>query len=157
MFNSLHTEFEDNWTQHVSIGNPELTLSDCSVITSDPLQLMKRICYRWVFSEIAIAFGADSAKFSLRTLEGWNVVSPVVFINSHITKMHDSLPLRLFSPTTFFTILRRGQGPEFVMAPWCLLTAAPILSEQSTRTRVALLEIGFWFLFISRNHLKLFR
>jgi hypothetical protein len=36
MFNSLHTEFEDNWTQHVSIENPELTLSDCSVIISDP-------------------------------------------------------------------------------------------------------------------------
>jgi hypothetical protein len=46
MFNSLHTEFEDNWTQHVSIENPELTLSDCSVIISDSLHLMKRIRYR---------------------------------------------------------------------------------------------------------------
>jgi hypothetical protein len=45
MLNSLHTEFENNWTQHVSIKNPELTLSDCSVIISDPLHLMKRIRY----------------------------------------------------------------------------------------------------------------
>jgi hypothetical protein len=156
MFNSLHTEFEDNWTQHVSIENPELTLSDCSVIVSDPLHLMKSIRYRWASSEIAIAFGADPAKFSLRTLEGWNVVSPVVFMNSHITKMHDSLPLHLFSPTTFSTMFRRGQGPEFIMAPWCLLTAALILRGQSTRTRLALVEIVFWFLFIYRNHLKLF-
>jgi hypothetical protein len=143
MFNSLHTEFEDNWTQHVSIENPELTLSDCSVIVSDPLHLMKRIRYRWVSSEIVIAFGVDPAKFSLRTLKGWNVVSPVVFMNSHITKMHDSLPLRPFSPTTFSAILRRRQGPEFVMAPCCLLSAALILRGQSTRTRVPLLEIGF--------------
>jgi hypothetical protein len=117
---------------------------------------MKRIRYRWVDSEIAIAFGADPAKFSLRTLEGWNVVSPVVFMNSHITKMHDSLPLCLCSATTFSTILRRGQGPEFVMAPWCLFTTALILKAQSTRTRAALLAIGFWCLFIYRNHLKLF-
>jgi hypothetical protein len=42
------------------------------------------------------------------------------------------------------------------MAPCCLLSAALILRGQSTRTRVPLLEIGFWFLFIDRNHLKLF-
>jgi hypothetical protein len=91
MFSSLHTEFEDNWTQHVSIENPKLTLSDCSLIIFDPLHLMKRIHHRWVSSEIAIAFRADPVKFALRTLEGWNVVSPVVFMNSHIAKMHDSL------------------------------------------------------------------
>jgi hypothetical protein len=117
---------------------------------------MKRIHHRWVSSEIAIPFGADPAKFSLRTLEGWNGVSLVVFMNSHITKMHNSLPLRFFSLTTFSTILRRGQGPQFVMASWCLLTAGLILRGQSTRTRGALLNMGFWFLFIYRNHLKLF-
>jgi hypothetical protein len=34
------------------------------------------------------------------------------------------------------------------MAPWCLLRAAFTLPDISTSTRVDLLEIGFWFLFI---------
>jgi hypothetical protein len=56
-----------------------------------------------------------------------------VFMNLHITKTHDSLPLRLFSPTAFSTVLGRGQGPEFVIAPWCLLTAALILRGNQLR------------------------
>jgi hypothetical protein len=60
--------------------------------------------------------------------------------------MHDSLPLELFSTRTLALILRDNLQTEFMLVPWCLLAAELTLSTMSTRIRVDLLEIGFWFL-----------
>jgi hypothetical protein len=68
-------------------------------------------------------------------------------MTSPITKMHDSLPLELFSPVTFAYILEHEMTSEMVLAPWCLLTAALTVPGFNTKTRCHLLEIGFWFLF----------
>jgi hypothetical protein len=70
-----------------------------------------------------------------------------MFLQSRVNKMHDSLHLEQFSPRTLTVILRDNLQTEFMLAPWCVLAAALTLSTISTRTRVDLLEIGFWFLY----------
>jgi hypothetical protein len=92
----------------------------------------------------SIGFGADEITFSLARIREANFLAPVVFDNSKITKMHDSLPLQLFSPVTFSWILKHP-GPELVLTPWCLLTAALTIPDFNTKTRRDFLEIGFWF------------
>jgi hypothetical protein len=77
-----------------------------------------------------------------------SICSPVVFLNSGITKMQDSLPLELFSPKVFAQALSQCPCNDIVMASWCLLTSALTLATISTKTCLNLLEIGFWFLWL---------
>jgi hypothetical protein len=56
-----------------------------------------RIRYRSVSSDTVIGFGADAVPFSIRDIEKWKILSLVIFMNSHMTKMHDSLPPHFFA------------------------------------------------------------
>jgi hypothetical protein len=110
---------------------------------------MKRIRYWWMPSTFSIGFGSEEdVMFSLASIQNADILSLAVFLNTLIIKMHDSLPLQLFSSSTLATIFERGLRTEIVMARWCLLRAALTLPDISTSTRVDLLEVGFWFLFI---------
>jgi hypothetical protein len=72
----------------------------------------------------------------------------MVFLNFRVTKMHDSLPLEVFSPKVFTHVLSQCPYGDIVMASWCLLMNALTLATISTKTRLGLLEIGFWFLWL---------
>jgi hypothetical protein len=110
---------------------------------------MKRIRYRWVCFTFSTSFGSEEdIMLSLESIQSVGILLPAVVLTILITKMHDSLPLQLFSRLTLATIVERGLGTEIVIAPWCLLRAALTLPDISTSTRVDLLKIGFWFLFI---------
>jgi hypothetical protein len=65
--------------------------------------------------------------------------------------MHESLPLELFSPVGFASILDSDMRSKMVLAPWRLITAALTLPGFNTKTRVDLLEIRFWFLFLYQD------
>jgi hypothetical protein len=148
-FNDLHEVFRERWRPRIVRECPLIPLNaDLSVIICDPLHLMKRVGSRWVSGGFSIGFGRDEqSSRSTETIQGWNVLSPVVFLNSRISKMHDSLPLRLFSPSVFSRILAGPSSSEQVLTPWCMLTAALTLPGYSTATRIDFLEIGFWYLF----------
>jgi hypothetical protein len=130
-----------------TIAFPDQVLDGLYAIICDPNHLEKRLRYRFVSACFSIGFGTECIIFSLDAIEAAGFLAPVVFDNSRITKMHDSLPLQLFSPVTFNWILHHP-GPELVLAPWCLMTAALTLPEFNTKTRCDLLETGFWFLFL---------
>jgi hypothetical protein len=104
-----------------------------------------------------MSLGREQVRFSTRRIEEAGFPSTVVFLPAKASQMHDSLPLKLFSPETLAVIFRNNFDPEFAMAPWCLLTASLTIREISTRTRVELLEIGFLFLYFYwrlRSHLS---
>jgi hypothetical protein len=124
---------------------PAEVVSRLLAIICDPKHLEKRLRYRLVSAEFSIGFGDDRISFSLARIQGADFLAPIVFDNSRITKMHDSLPLQLFSPVTFSWILET-EGLELVLAPWCLLTAVLTMPEFNTRTRCDFLETGFWSL-----------
>jgi hypothetical protein len=116
-------------------------------IVCDSKHLVKRIRYRFVSSsQFSIGFGTEERFFSLLRIQQVWCFPDIVLDNSQITKMHDLLPLYLFSPMTFTVILSREYTPELVLSPWCLLTAALPLVGFNTKTRGDLLEAGYWFL-----------
>jgi hypothetical protein len=70
-------------------------------VISDPLHLLKRVRYRWASPGIAIGFGVEIMLLSTRDIDKQTILSLVIFVNSYIITMHDSLPLRLLSSATF--------------------------------------------------------
>jgi hypothetical protein len=116
------------------------------IVISDPLHLLKRIRSRLIRTPLLMGLGHEELLFSIERIQQTGLLSPIAFVQSLVSKMHDPLPLELLSPRTLAVILRDNLQTELVLAPWCLLTAALTLLAISMRTRVDLLEIGFWFL-----------
>jgi hypothetical protein len=116
-----------------------------AVVISDPLPLLKRICDQLIRTPLSMGLGHKELLFSIEGIQQTGFLSPIVFLQSRVSKMHDSLPLELFSPRTLAVILRDNLQTEYMLAPWCLLTVALTLSSINTRTRVDLLEIGLCF------------
>jgi hypothetical protein len=88
--------------------------------------------------------------FSIDRLQQGHFLSPVVFNNSKASKTHDSLPLELSSPRILSYLLFPGNHVvgEVMIAPRSLLVSALTLSGISTQTRIEVLQIDFWMLFI---------
>jgi hypothetical protein len=148
-FNTTHQNYSQTWIRRMSDRSdsiPDMPVRP--VVICDPLHLLKRIRYRWVTSTFSIGFGTERVLFSTRRIKNAGFLSPIVFLQSRVSKMHDALPVQLFSPLTLSLIFRDNLSSEFIMAPWCLLTAGLTLSGISTRTRIELLEVGFWVLYI---------
>jgi hypothetical protein len=123
------------------------------LVSGDPLHIEKGIRYRWVCSTFLIGYGSEeNISFSLERIQMTQNLSPTVFSNAASTKMHNSPPLRLFSPLTLAMIFQHELGSEVMIALWCLLNAALTLPGYSTTTRVDLLLVGYWLLFF---HFKL--
>jgi hypothetical protein len=133
-------------TELTNVFLPHDLLRDLLAIICDPKHLAKRLRYRFVSAEFSIGFDPEHfIIFSLERIKGAGFLSLAVFDNSRITKMHDSLPLQLFSPVTFNWILTHP-GPELVLTPWCLMIAVLTIPGFNTKTRCDLLETGCWFL-----------
>jgi hypothetical protein len=115
---------------------------------SDPLHLLKRVRYLWATAvTFCIASRAVKIVFNLDNVQHANIVSPLVFVNSPVSKMHDSLPLQLFSPRVLARILTYCIERELLMVPWGLLVWALAIPRLSRASRTDLLEIGFWVLY----------
>jgi hypothetical protein len=95
------------------------------------------------FSQFSIGFDTEERFFSLSRIQHAEFLPDIVFDNSQTTKMHELLPLYMFSPMTFTFILSREYTPELVLSPWCVLTAALTLVGFNTKTRCELLETGY--------------
>jgi hypothetical protein len=111
------------------------------VIICDPLHLLKRIRYRLV-ALLQLICPEEHFEFFLCVIHEAHILAPVVFNNSRESKMHDSLPLELFSLKTLACILNNPIIAETMMVPWCLLVVALTWPDLSTETRRDLLEIG---------------
>jgi hypothetical protein len=97
-------------------------------------------------SQFSIGFGTEERFFSSSRIQQAGFFPDIIFDNPQITKVHDLLPLYLFSPMTFTFILSRECTPKLMLNPWCLLTAALTLVGFNVKTRCDLLETGYWFL-----------
>jgi hypothetical protein len=106
------------WTMSMVADSLPVTLPQGQdLIFYDPLHVLKRIRYGFVSSEFTIGFGGQQIKFSIDRIQKASICSPVVFLNSRITKMYDSLPLELFSPKFFAHVLSQCPCSDIVMAP----------------------------------------
>jgi hypothetical protein len=95
------------------------------VMICDPLHLLKRIRYPSVAS-VTFFLGSTHQKvhFSPNDIPAAGIRSLLVFPNSRVNAMHNSLPLQLFSPNTFSRISQSGIANQLLMMTWCLLTSS---------------------------------
>jgi hypothetical protein len=154
-WNGLHDAFADEW-KTLLVNSPQgafptlLTVARLlldRVVICDPLHLLKRIRYR-LLQLIQLCSPQEHLQFCLSVIQEAHILSPVVFDNSHESKMHDSLPLELFSLKTLGYILYHPVVGETMMVPWCLLVVALTSDDLSTEARLEILEVGFWVLFL---------
>jgi hypothetical protein len=165
-FNPLHAKYAAEWGARMPRGAWNvLDGPNCSekserifapsssrAVAGDPLHLEKRVRYRMVSRrEFSVAWSRRNGdvvqiQFSLDRIREAGICSPLVFANSKASKMHDSLPLGLFSVKTLGDILRTKKPPELLMVPWCLLNVSLTLPGLNTRSRAGFLEVGFWIL-----------
>jgi hypothetical protein len=165
-FNPLHARYAAEWEARMPFGamnvldGPDCSqdserifaLSESRAVAGDPLHLEKRVRYRMVSRrQFSIAWGEANRgiyhrQFSLDRIREAGICSPLVFANSKASKMHDSLPLSLFSVKTLGDILTAHRPAELLMVPWCLLNVSLTLPGLNTRSRAGFLEIGFWIL-----------
>jgi hypothetical protein len=111
-----------------------------SVAISDPFHLLRRSRDRLIRTTLSMGLGHGGSLCSIERVQQIGFLSPIVFLQSRVSKMHDSLPLGLFSPRTLTVILRDNLQTEFMLAPSCLLTVVLTLSTMSRRLRVDLLD-----------------
>jgi hypothetical protein len=150
-FNALHDEFAAFWKDLLR-SHPQRAFSglhdiaqmiwDRLIIICDPLHLLKRIRYR-LLEVLDFSSEQEHLRFCLSVIQKANILSPVVFDNSRASKMHDSLPLEMFSLKTLGYILYNPVVGETMMVPWCLLVVALTLDGLSTEARLEILEVGF--------------
>jgi hypothetical protein len=147
----LHAAFAEYWREWVRASPREIPRIPFGfVLICDPLHLLKRIRYRLLqLAEVFLT--EESLHFCLQVIQDGHILSPVVFDNSHESKMHDSLPLELFSLKTLQYILENPVVGETMLAPWCFLVIALTQANLSTRERRDLLETGLWMLFLYEN------
>jgi hypothetical protein len=82
-------------------------------IVSDPLHFLGRIRYRLLSSDFTIGVNENLKAFSRFYFQMAAQVPPVVFDNARITKMHNSLPVQLFSRQPIVAAFEGCQGEEF--------------------------------------------
>jgi hypothetical protein len=157
-FNSLHDGFQRAWEEQLSSGalssffGAQIVLP---LVISDPLHLLKRIRYRLLSSDFRIGVNGDERDFLISTIQTIAQVPPAVFDNSRMTKMHDSLPLHLFSRQPILEAFERHQGREFfVLFPWHLIVAGLTHAQLSTQTRCSMFEVAFWLLYFYQKLLQ---
>jgi hypothetical protein len=150
-FGRLHEEFANQWRAAI-LENPQVVprIVFKPLVICDPLHLLKRIRYR-LLARFKFSSAEEHTEFNLQTIQSAHILSPIVFNNSHESKMHDSLPLELFSLKTLSYILYHPVIGETMMVPWCLLVIALTLRDLSTWERLDFLEVGFWMLFLYEN------
>jgi hypothetical protein len=98
----LHSELQQRWnieTSEEATPNVIFNTRARRLIITDPLHILKRIRYRYGFlsGPFRIGVGHDQTEFCIDDVQDKLPLPPIVFNNSRITRMHDSLALELFS------------------------------------------------------------
>ncbi|KAK8841703.1 hypothetical protein M9Y10_015781 [Tritrichomonas musculus] len=117
-------------------------------VSTDFLHLIKRLRYRLFDVVIYSGFSYSDNWFNVEKLmKIFPNLPKIIWSNEIITKMHDSLPLVLFSPSNFVHLL---ETHNFVEAAYWMPISLSILAfngnEIGFSNRMFLLQICFYFL-----------
>jgi hypothetical protein len=114
--NRIHDNFGcDYWK--ATTGRDERSiprrLGPDPLLICDFLHLLRRIRYQWVAKGFSVVVPGETFCFSLERIREAGYLSPIVFTNSKESKMHDSLPLELFSAKTLSFVLGNDLPENF--------------------------------------------
>lgn len=148
-YSKLHNEFFYSYINSI-IRNNVISFSKTIIfkVTSDFLHLIKRLRYRLFGVEIHSGFLLSNPSFNVDKLRQYFPNLPnIIWYDEPITKMHDVLPLKLFSIQNFLFLLEHKLFVEALyFMPMSLCILAFDAKNIGYSTRLYLLEIAFWFL-----------
>lgn len=160
-YSQLHIDYFNSYC--LNVLNNEDSFSKCRKdkcrIISDPLHLLKRARYRLLKigngTSMICGFSMDSAVIDLNLIQEYLDLPPVVFSDNQLTKMHDSLPITLFSMRSLFILVSKDYYPGVLyFLPWVLLTASLSNEVLECNVRYDLLEITLYYLLFYLQELE---
>lgn len=152
-YRAMHLKYFNQWAHNV-VNNTNIfdySVHDRLRIISDPLHLLKRARYRLLKTlegcSIIAGFNASSPSLDISAMEQTLNLPSVVFLNLPITKMHDSLPMKLFSLCSLKKLFIAKQLPSLsYFLPWSLFLNAFTVQDISDNLRYDLFEITTFYL-----------
>lgn len=148
-YSQMHEEYFNSYINSALTKNSiSLTKTLNFRVISDFLHLIKRLRYRIFGVFIHSGFELSGKFFNVETLKNlFKNLPNIIWSNESYTKMHDSLPLLLFSPQNFLFLLEKKQ---FLEAAYFLPISFSILAlnfpNLGFKNRHYFLNIAFWFL-----------
>ena len=151
----LHRAFYESYI-HKAIETERINYYKTNLrIVSDYLHILKRLRYRLLSCIIHTGFTTDSPSILIEDLQNILPELPsVVWSNELITKMHDSLPIKLFSVSNLFALIENGHLPGVAFYFPIVSSLIAIHNEDiGFKNRLFLLETAFWFLVFYKDAL----
>ena len=155
-YRKLHNVFYDEYNDRIRCNHAFINFSGISsrLIVSDPLHILKRARYRLLGSDVHLGMTNGSQIIDVERLKQVLNLPSKVFSNQQFTKMHDDLPISLFS---FESLVKLAVNEPTYLAyfmPFCLLNIG--LSEEglSIEERINLFEVAFYYVFAYRGEIK---
>ena len=152
-YKKLHNMFYDEYNNRVRQDN---AFTNCSqirsrLIVSDPLHILKRARYRLLNSDVHTGLTNSSEVIEVEKLKKLLNLPSKVFSDQRFTKMHDDLPISLFSFESLMKI--RECAPEYLayFLPFCLLNIGLSEEHLSLEERINLFEVAFYYIFVYRG------
>ena len=122
----------------------------------DPLHLLKRVRYRFLSHNFSLVSKNEDTFNYTKLVSKFNLPD-VVFDNSKITKMHDSLPLQLFQIQNLYLLYQKHDEfkQEFsYFFPYSIYQAALELDSLTIDERIDYIEIAGYYLKIYQKYLS---
>ena len=146
------SEYEDKVRKNESFENFSQIAS--RLIVSDPLHVLKRARYRLLGSCVHTGLTNNTAQIDIERLRQVLRLPSKVFSNQAFTKMHDDLPVLLFSLETLVTLSREEPAYLSYFLPFCLMNAGLTEDSLSLEERVNFFEVAFYYMLGYLEELK---
>ena len=148
-YSKLHKSFYETYSGYVT-GDPLFynfsLVSETRLIISDPLHVLKRARYRLLSSATHVGLTSSSSIISIDVLSEILTLPSKVFSEQKFTKMHDDLPVSLFSLGSLIEIYEKQPCYAAYFLPFCLLNAAISEKDLSLEERINFLELSFYYM-----------
>lgn len=147
-YRKLHRKFFIEYEQKIRLNSSFVNFSGLSsrLIVSDPLHVLKRARYRLLGSQVHTGLTNSSNQIDIKRLSQILRLPSKVFCNQPFTKMHDDLPVSLFSLDTFVTLAAEEPSYLSYFLPFCLLNAGLSERQLSLEERINFFEVAFYYI-----------
>ena len=140
----FYNEYEKKIRMDASFDNFSKIAS--RVIVSDPLHVLKRARYRLLGSQVHCGLNSNTGEISVSRLAEILRLPSKVFCNQKFTKMHDDLPVMLFSLETLVTLAKEEPSYLTYFLPFCLMNAGLTEDALSLEERINFFEVAFYYM-----------
>lgn len=148
-YSKMHKEFYSKYEREIRT-NPSLDnyswITEKKLVVSDPLHLLKRARYRMLAAETSLGLTEGSEIIRADTLREVLTLPSKVFSNHKFTKMHDDLPVSMFSLSSLIELYEKQPCYTAYFLPFCLLNAALCEKDLVIEERFNFIELSLYYM-----------